>query len=263
MGKNERPVRLAAAEVIEAETEVDPEIGTDQQRIKEARTALRNLLKEIDHPLIKSFRGSFEIELHPMGIALRGRILDDFAGTLSGAVAVPLDIHLEGAARKAELTSGNLLERDKILRAAQLHDFGKKEPRFQIMLHGDPFKAAAGPALAKSKFRKLAEKKAAYVQSGLPRGFRHELASIDLSDEKDPLVCYLMATHHGYGRPWFPVCHDSEAIGSDKAFIENGWLRSFASLSEKYSPWFLASMELALRAADARQSIEEQEIANA
>ena len=166
-------------------------------------------------------------------------------------------------ARKVDSFANSHSEREKLIKAGQIHDLGKKEDRFQIMLHGDPFAAAAGPALAKSRFRKLAEKTAAYVQSGLPKGFRHELASLAFSEEKDSLVCYLTATHHGYGRPWFPICQDFEAPGSKWASIDNGWLKAFAEQLRRYSPWFLANMELIIRAADARQSIEEQETADA
>jgi CRISPR-associated endonuclease/helicase Cas3 len=262
-GNSESAVQSAVAEVITAETEIDPELGVDKDRIKAAHNSLRVLLKEIDHPMIKAFRNQFEVELHPAGVVLRGRVLDDVKGTLSGGVAVPLALHLDGVARKVDSFANSHSERDKLIKAGQIHDMGKNEDRFQIMLHGDPFAAAAGPALAKSRFKKFAEKTAAYVQSGLPKGFRHELASLAVSEEKDSLVCYLTATHHGYGRPWFPICQDSEALGSKWALIDNGWLNVFAAQLNRYNPWFLASMELMIRAADARQSIEEQETVDA
>jgi CRISPR-associated endonuclease/helicase Cas3 len=263
LGNSESAVQLAVAEVIVAETEVDPEMGVDQNRVKAVHASLRALLKDIDHPLIKAFRNRFEIERHPLGIVLRGGVLDDVKGTLNGGVAVTLDLHLEGVSRKADSLAVLHSEREKIIRAAQIHDLGKKEPRFQIMLYGDQFAAAAGPALAKSRLRKLAEKYAAYVLPRLPKGFRHELASLALSEEEDPLTCYLAATHHGYGRPWFPVCQDEEAPGVKQASIDSGWLKAFAILSKKYNPWFLANMELILRAADARQSMDEQETTDA
>jgi CRISPR-associated endonuclease/helicase Cas3 len=263
MGNSESAVQSAVAEVMAAETEVDPEMGVDQDRVKAAHASLRVSLKDTDHPLIKAFRNRFEIELHPLGVVLRGWVLDDVKGTLSGGVEVTLALHLEGACRKADRFAAFHSEREKIIKAAQIHDLGKKEPRFQIMLYGDPFAAAAGPALAKSRLRKLAEKNAAYFLSGLPKGFRHELASLTLSEEDDPLTCYLVATHHGYGRPWFPVCQDAEAPGSKQTSIDSGWLRAFATLSKRYNPWFLANMELILRAADARQSMDEQETVDA
>jgi CRISPR-associated endonuclease/helicase Cas3 len=262
MENSESSVLHAVAEVIAAETEVDPEMGVDMDRIRAAHSSLQALLKDIDHPLITAFRHRFEIELHPLGVVLRGRVLDEVDGTLSGGVAVQLTDHLDGVAKKTDPLGSLHAEREKIKLAAQLHDLGKKERRFQIMLYGDPFAAAAGPALAKSGLRKLAEKNAAYAQSGLPRGFRHELASLALSKENDPLVCHLVGTHHGYGRPWFPVCHDPDALGYKKAELNSGWLNAFATLMKNYNPWLLAGMELILRAADARQSMAEQEAAN-
>ena len=127
------------------------------------------------------------------------------------------------------------------------------------MLHGDPFSAVAGPALAKSNFKTLSQKNASFFQSGLPKGFRHELASIDFKKTEDPLVRHLIATHHGYGRPWFPDCADKSAPGVELTKPDSGWITSFVSLQEKYNIWGLAGMELILRAADARQSMAEQE----
>lgn len=263
MGRNEAAVERAVAEVVAAATEVDPENGVDQDRLSSAHSVLRSLLEEIGHPLIKEFAKRFEIELHPLGLALRLHPLDEVDGTLSGGVAVPLETHLNGVAQKAGQFASVNAERDKIIQAAQIHDLGKKEPRFQVMLYGDPFRAAAGPALAKSCLRKLSEKKAAYGFSGLPKGFRHELATLAISEEKDSLIQYLVATHHGYGRPWFPLCQDTEALGAERAAIGKGWLEIFASLSKKYNPWLLANMELTIRSADARQSMQEQEKADA
>ena len=117
----------------------------------------------------------------------------------------------------------------------------------------------AGPLLAKSGLRRLSELRAAYAQSGLPAGFRHELASLALIDEVDPLIRYLVATHHGYGRPWFPACADPQAPGADLIPLGSGWVEMVAGLRRQYGPWALAEMELLVRAADARQSIAEQE----
>jgi CRISPR-associated endonuclease/helicase Cas3 len=263
MGKKEADVQRAVAEVMSAATEVDPETGVDLDRIKAAHSMLKSLLDEIDHPLLRDFREKFVIELHPLGLVLRAQPLDEVDGTLHGGVAVSLDDHLKGVAQKAAQFATAIEEREKIIRAALIHDMGKNEPRFQVMLHGDPFKAAAGPALAKSHLRKLSEKRAAYILSGLPKGFRHELATLALNEEEDPLINYLVATHHGFGRPWFPLCRDQKALGSDRAFVKNGWLKTFALLSRKFNPWFLANMELIIRSADARQSMQEQEAADA
>ncbi|MFO1423663.1 MAG: type I-U CRISPR-associated helicase/endonuclease Cas3 [Candidatus Competibacteraceae bacterium] len=259
LGERETAVRETVVELVTAEMTVDPETGIDAERVNAARAALRALIAAIDHPLVAAFRGRYEIERHPRGVVLRGRVLDEVDAMLSGGVAVELEPHLAGVATRADRLAADHPEHARIARAAGLHDLGKSESRFQAMLHGDPVAAAAGPVLAKSGLRRLADLRAAYAQSGLPTGFRHELASLALADESDPLVRYLVATHHGYGRPWFPACADDQAPGTEQIPLGSGWADVFVALRRQYGSWVLAGMELVVRAADARQSIAEQE----
>jgi len=264
LGAAKGKIQEAVMEVVDAETEVDPEVGIDQDRVEAAHNELRYLLSQVDHPVVKAFRGRFDIEQCPFGVVLRGRVIDEVNATLNSGVAVELDRHLEGVEGFAESLARSHPERNRIVQAAGQHDIGKKEPRFQRMLYGNPLAAAAGPPLAKSGLRKLAQLRAAYAESGLPRGFRHELASIAMlipSDKNDPdiLVNYLIAAHHGYGRPWFPACDDPDAPGVSHVWLGSGWAKVFAELFALYGPWHLAGMELLLRASDARQSRAEQE----
>ena len=264
LGVAESKIKESVVEVVNSETEVDAEIGIDQDRVWAAHTSLRHLLSEVDHHLVTAFNGRFEIERHPQGVVLRGHVIDDVNATLSSGVAVELDRHLEGMARLADKIASEHPDRERIVRAARQHDLGKADSRFQTMLHGNPLAAAAGPMLAKSGLRKLSQVLAAYSESGLPRGFRHELASLSAqltpgTPESDTLVRHLIATHHGYGRPWFPACTDPEAPGVDQTFLGSGWALAFASLLDQHGPWQLAGMELLLRASDARQSRAEQE----
>ena len=263
LGDMEGVVEEAVSELLAAENDIDPEVGVDQDRVRESHTRLREILNSVDHPLVRAFGGRYEIELHSTGAVLRGAVLDDINGTINGVVAVPLDEHLSGVAARVRAIAGNHTELDKLILSAQMHDLGKKEPRFQIMMHGNSFSAAAGPLLAKSGMKRLSQKISAYKESGLPRGFRHELASLAFSDENDPLVCYLVGTHHGYGRPWFPECSDPQAPGSERALPNKGWLELFSSLCRKYGVWKIAGIELILRASDARQSMTEQGNKNA
>ena len=189
-------------------------------------------------------------------------MIDEIGGSLSGGVAVALDAHLQDVARYAARLSQHCPYQDKIVNAARLHDAGKQEHRFQVMLHGDPLAAAAGPVLAKSGLRTLAQKRGGYFISRLPKGFRHELATLALNEGLDPLICHLVATHHGYGRPWFPICRDKDALGALFGLPEKGGMRRFAELLMELNPWRLAGIELLLRAADARASIAEQGGAN-
>jgi CRISPR-associated endonuclease/helicase Cas3 len=260
LGSKEKQVQDAVAEIILAETMVDPESGVDQDSVQAAHSSLRVLLKSIDHPLVRAFHdGSYQVELHPKGVVLHSRTVNDIKGLIFNSVAVSLPSHLEGVALEVSKIAADHPNAEQIVLAAAKHDIGKEEPRFQIMLHGDPLLAAAGPALAKSGMRSLSQRRAAYKQSGIPRGFRHELASIELADEQDLLVRHLIATHHGFGRPWFPVCEDSSSIGAKHSSLDSGWCKAFADLRDRYGPWALTGMELLLRAADVRQSISEQE----
>lgn len=259
LGSKEKQISEAVTEVIAAETELVPEFGVDKDRVQFAHSTLRSLLAEIKHPFIDAFKGKFEIERYPMGIVLRGRIIDEVNATLHSGARVELQRHLEGVTRKIELIADGHHQLERLKTAAKLHDKGKAEHRFQVMLYGNPIDAAAGPLLAKSGMRKLSEIYAAYAQADIPKGFRHELASLSLSNETDRLVRYLVGSHHGFGRPWFPPCADPDAHGVEVATLGSGWIEAFSALKAELGPWTLAEMELLLRASDARQSIAEQE----
>lgn len=262
LGDQESAVYEAVTELADAETAVDPETGVDIERVQAARSVLRDLIDTCPHDLVACFGGRYAIERHPRprGVVLRGRILDEVEATLSGGVAVEMQSHVAGVARWAGEMAADHPQRIQIEKAAGRHDLGKSEPRFQSMLYGDPIAAAVGPVLAKSGMRRLTDLRAAYAQSGLPKGFRHELVSLALLEETDPLVRYLVATHHGYGRPWFPSCADENTPGVEHIPLGSGWADLFAMLRQEYGPWKLAEMELLVRAADARQSMAEQEV---
>jgi len=169
--------------------------------------------------------------------------------------------------------------------AALLHDIGKAEPRFQVMLHGgDPFAVAVAPQpIAKSGMdpRDHAARHRAWRASGLPLGLRHEFVSASmlsggspaLRNAADPdLVIYLIGTHHGYGRPFPPVVDDATPTsakvrlgalsleGSTDSGLErigSGWVERFWRLNRRYGFWGLALLETILRTADWQASREE------
>lgn len=261
LDEREDALLAAAAEVVAAETTLDPETGVDEMAIQAAHETLRAELLTIDHPLVQGLGEIYTIERHPSeaGVVLRGRALDEVAASLNGGVAITLETHLIRVGDRALELAATHPERERIGKAARHHDRGKAEPRFQAMLHGDPIAAAAGPVLAKSGLRRVDDLRAAYAQSGLPAGFRHELASLAFLEETDRLIRYLIASHHGYGRPWFPACTDPTAPGVAFTFLGSGWSEVFTTLRDHYGPWVLAEMELLVRAADARQSMAEQE----
>lgn len=204
---------------------------------------------------------------------------------------IELPKHLEGVrdrARRLAQTIG-LSTEDELAFAGWLHDIGKADPRFQIWLHdGDEIAAAIAMAdnrlLAKSgqAGRNRAAVQRARRVAGYPAGGRHECLSALMiqrnqaimpdSVDRD-LVCYLVGTHHGYGRPFMPVTHDLtqaevELNLNGNVFrapcnhrlhhLEIGWTDLFWTMIKRYGYWRLAYLEAIVRLADQQISQEEQ-----
>lgn len=183
-----------------------------------------------------------------------------------------------------------------LITAAELHDWGKLDSRFQaLLLGGNPHAAYALPEpLAKSDrlFTSAQEREAARKRSALPSGFRHEFASLqlaehpDLSEQLPPdsalreLVLHLVAAHHGQARPFAPVINDtdppplstnllpdapeatidrSQRRKNPAHRIDSGIPERFWSLLRQHDPWGLAFLETLLRLADQQASEAEAE----
>jgi len=169
---------------------------------------------------------------------------------------------------------------DDVALAAYIHDAGKAHMAFKLWLYGgDPFCDEESEPLAKSG-RKLGAK--ARELSGLPKGARHEVASLmwavahpQLNEAHDPdLVLWLVGTHHGYGRPFFTATEwppegdtfsvdlgDGELASQPAvslAALQSRWFDMRERLHSKYGPWGLARLEAILRLADHRRSECEQ-----
>jgi CRISPR-associated endonuclease/helicase Cas3 len=169
--------------------------------------------------------------------------------------------------------------------AAQLHDVGKLDPRFQVWLHnGDRLAAARAAApLAKSGSvpRTPRAMGTARRKAGYPKGTRHELVSVRLAEaatqaldratDRD-LVLHLIGTHHGRCRPFAPVVFDevpvvvtfpaentqtSSATGLER--LDAGVPERFWRLLRRYGWWGLALLEAIVRLADHRASLQEQQ----
>jgi CRISPR-associated endonuclease/helicase Cas3 len=178
--------------------------------------------------------------------------------------------------------------------AAWLHDIGKADRRFQIMLRGgseiayyrDEHRILAKSGMAADS---KAELRRAQQQSRYPRGARHEvqsLAMIEAAREEVAknahdidLVMHLVASHHGHCRPFAPTIedlepvdvsldtHKSETFGSfifKPTTSANGLHRldspladRFWSLIAKYGWLELCWLESILRLADHRASEDE------
>ncbi len=213
------------------------------------------------------------------------------ATTSVAPVPVPLSRHARQVSRRARAIGEHLGLEAGLVRAVELagllHDAGKADIRFQVMLHrGDPDRLeASGLVLAKSGMdpSDRAALRRAREGAGLPEGWRHEAVSLAICEaalEEEPgvdaaLVRHLVAAHHGWGRPLFrPLGSDLQVrlvpieldgLGVDASLGEVdvdhvGWAspRRFATLCRRYGWWGLALLESIVRLADMAVSEEGQ-----
>ncbi len=191
---------------------------------------------------------------------------------------VGLKSHLEGVrafARRYALGCG--LEQDLVQAiecAGLFHDLGKADPRFQSMLNGGILQR--GELLAKSaSMPRGREYDRVRRASGYPDGGRHELLSTRLVEGVSrmtphnaplrDLVLHLIASHHGYCRPFAPVISDETQTRTEIELygdrfrwsgptnlerLDSGVSDRFWRLTRRYGWWGLAWLESMLRLAD-------------
>ncbi len=167
--------------------------------------------------------------------------------------------------------------------AGWLHDVGKADPRFQRWLVGGSTIGSEGDTgnrlLAKSALPPAnpAARRQARRRAGYPDGVRHEMLSLAMVEHHevmraahDPdLVLHLVASHHGWCRPFAPLVCDREAIevqvshGSHVlhartdhtlARLDSEVASRFWRLVGRYGWWGLAWLEAIVRLADHRAS---------
>lgn len=214
---------------------------------------------------------------------------DSEAGSSSSAYPgrrIHLDDHQRAvAARAAEMARNLGLPAPVIASveaAARWHDEGKRDIRFQAMLHaGRPEIAELAPQpLAKSGLdpANAAEASRARRAAGYPEGMRHEALSARIAAARlaahtghlDPeLVVHLVASHHGRNRPLLPPVVDDRPIKVavpgllpllDSAdTVDWSAPARFAQLNDAYGRWGLALLETVVRLADIWASARDEE----
>jgi CRISPR-associated endonuclease/helicase Cas3 len=292
----------------------EDDAGDPQETLRQLLSAYRGLLPNdsllaaaADHFLAAE---QLSARTYPDGLVLTARVLPGFSGTpqplppdaleSEGETAeddtaslsrpVSLREHTEGVlAWVCSFAAGLDGPLVKVLeQAARLHDLGKADPRFQVMLYGgDPLEAASGELRAKSGMDREDYRafRQSWESSGLPPGFRHEFVSVALvrssreqvlhgfDEAERDLVEYLVGTHHGRGRPFAPVVKDPEpeavvvdceghclSASPDHRLwrLASGWTDLFWRLVRRYGYWGLAYLEAVLILADHARSREEE-----
>ncbi len=150
-----------------------------------------------------------------------------------------------------------------------------------MLRQGDELAALTGQPLAKSAALpdSPARRRAIRAASALPQDFRHEFLSLQLAErylarggetEQSDLLLHVLAGHHGYGRPFAPVCIDPdpplvrsahggttiEVATVDRIAwppaheLASGISERFWRLTRRYGWWGLAYLEAILRLGD-------------
>jgi CRISPR-associated endonuclease/helicase Cas3 len=235
-------------------------------------------------------RATKAVQVQPLDESMPEVSSDDDRASRTG-VAVSLVDHLAHVAEQAQAfarTRGLPLgiAKDVVL-AAAWHDAGKADPRFQLWLaDGDEVAREARPeVLAKSarKDNDRRRQREARRRARYPDGARHELASVAMLEGAEAvlaqatdrdLVLHLIASHHGWCRPFAPVEGAGEAVqivwshegiqltaSSDHGLADASAsvVDRFWKMTQTYGWWGLAWLETLVRLADHRASQAEQE----
>jgi CRISPR-associated endonuclease/helicase Cas3 len=212
-----------------------PDIADEAYRAHTGRTIQRidDPEVDVDGDRVRRWSGGIVVETLP--VEQKGRRLRD--------VEVRLDKHQQEVAERARAYAAQLgLDAEVAFLAGLHHDDGKADRRWQLCVNGERLDRLTEPPLAKGR----------YVRSSLarlPERWRHEAESMArLPNDVNPVVRWLVATHHGFGRPFWP-CPDHGI----------GLADLMERLQVEYGVWGLALYEAVLRCADRAVSQEEED----
>lgn len=158
-------------------------------------------------------------------------------------IEVALEPHRRRVSDRARHDAQALgLDAEAISLAGWHHDDGKAERGWQLCVNGGRLDRLAQPPLAKGRY-------VVSVLSRLPPRWRHEASSLArLPADAPTLVRWLVATHHGFARPFWPC----RAHGVGLADLMD-------QLHAEYGYWGLARYEAVLRCADRAVSRAEEQ----
>jgi CRISPR-associated endonuclease/helicase Cas3 len=246
--------------------------------------------KTIDVPEVESFieeSDEIDVDVEKQGVDFipypeeNGivAIESEFAGTDTGHSAVSLPDHTQNVVRAVKDYAEELSLPedivDDMVTSAEYHDIGKADIRFQKMLHGgDVVRYRDSTELLAKSGMNASERSEARSKSDYPSGTRHESFSASLLEDSQvlenandsQLVLHMIASHHGYHRPFLPTPQETvpieyhDEIQDVRLQTESEYygLLNFADLTERYGYWKIAYLESILRTGDQKASKEER-----
>jgi CRISPR-associated endonuclease/helicase Cas3 len=281
----------------------DPETLTSQRELRQLLSQIANALPDFD-------RRKFLFEFYPdeRGLVLKTRRRletarawyfpasdegDDGRSQTLREKPISLSDHARHV-RNETLRTVEALPLDELeqayQQAADWHDLGKADERFQAMLRRSDRTDAwllvdlDTALLAKSDAmpQTQVQRRQARDRAGLPEGFRHEMLSLQIVEHSSDLrekakhhlgfILHLIASHHGYARPFAPVVIDKESPDVSVLNItlttnqrntcppyriDSGISERFWELTRRYGWWGLAYLEAVMRLADQQASADE------
>lgn len=210
-----------------------------------ARAALASVRLAKHAPMVR-YPGGFVVtgpRISPRTELPRASFDDDFdEHNIDADARQSLADHLADVAVETERLVANIgLEpalASALIGAAERHDLGKADPRFQAMLLGSSLdmawmqpklwaKSSRGPAARQVPSE--TEASARNTDSDqLPIGFRHEMLSLDFAEQlhhdldadSAEVMLHAIVAHHGHARPFAPVVFDEAppAVSLEKLF---------------------------------------------